>query len=92
MEGVLVVDDNPDTRDAVVTLLQISGYRAVGAPDGRDALAYLKGLGDPSLILLDLRMPVMDGWRFREAQLADASNWVRGRRPVPMGADRGSSR
>jgi CheY-like chemotaxis protein len=61
---VLIVEDDVATRAALVLLLQAEGYAADSAPDGRAALAYLRGHPSPRLILLDLMMPVMDGWQF----------------------------
>ena len=68
---VLVVDDNPDTRDAISRLLQIRGYPVVTARDGWEALEYLQEGGRVSLIILDLNMPRFDGRLFRAAQLRD---------------------
>jgi CheY-like chemotaxis protein len=70
-DPILVVDDNSDTRDALRRVLQIRGHPVVTARDGRDALAYLRGGGPASLIVLDLYMPRVDGRRFRAAQLGD---------------------
>ena len=70
-DPILVVDDNPDTRDAVRRVLQIRGHPVVTACDGREALAYLRGGGTASLIVLDLYMPGIDGRLFRAAQLSD---------------------
>ena len=62
---VLVVDDDEATRGALISLLESEGYRALGVGDGAQALAACeKEL--PNLILLDLMMPVMDGWEFLE--------------------------
>lgn len=71
MDPILVVDDNPDTRDALRRVLQIRGHPVVTARDGRDALAYLQNGGPASLIVLDLYMPGIDGRLFRAAQLGD---------------------
>jgi CheY-like chemotaxis protein len=68
---VLIVDDNPDTREALEAVLSVKGYSAVAAADGLEALAYLRGGGPASLIILDLCMPRMDGHAFRAAQMAD---------------------
>ena len=70
-DPVLVVDDNPDTRDAIRRLLQIRGHPVVTARDGLEALDYLLSGGTASLIILDLYMPRLDGRLFRDAQLRD---------------------
>lgn len=60
---VLIVDDDPDLLELVSTALEAKGYRVFNAPDGRDALRLLET--EPvDLILLDMRMPNMDGWTF----------------------------
>jgi CheY-like chemotaxis protein len=70
---VLLVEDDEDIRVTVSEILHDEGFTVVGAVDGDDALRYLRAAGEvPRLILLDLMMPVMDGWAFRAAQLADA--------------------
>jgi CheY-like chemotaxis protein len=63
---ILVVEDDNDVRDAMVQVLESEGYEAIPAVDGLDALARLDGGVAPSLILLDLMMPRMDGWAFIE--------------------------
>jgi len=68
---ILVVEDDDDAREAIVTILQLTGYQAVPAADGEEALDRLRQIGSPDLILLDLWMPVMDGWQFREEQRKD---------------------
>jgi len=71
-DSVLVVDDDPDVRDAAVAMFETEGYPVVGAADGRAALDMLKaGRVRPCAILLDLWMPRMDGWAFRAEQLCD---------------------
>jgi DNA-binding response OmpR family regulator len=60
---VLVVDDDPDIRGLLVELLETEGYAVITAPDGRVALDRT-ALFRPSLVVLDLTMPVMDGWTF----------------------------
>lgn len=69
---VLIVDDNDETRALLVQILSIRGYEAVGATDGLDALAWLRSGGRPSVIVLDMRMPNMDGSAFQRALKADA--------------------
>jgi CheY-like chemotaxis protein len=61
---VLIVEDDFASREALALLLRTEGYHTDVATDGRAALAYLRGQPTPALILLDLMMPVMDGWQF----------------------------
>jgi two-component system, chemotaxis family, chemotaxis protein CheY len=68
---VLVVDDDVDMLDTFVQVLEINGYAATGAEGGDQALATLRNGLAPALILLDLMMPGMNGWQFREEQLKD---------------------
>jgi CheY-like chemotaxis protein len=68
---VLVVDDDPDVRDSVVDVLQAEGYVTLAAGNGLEALRLLRDskIGPPDVILLDLLMPVMDGWTFLAERL-----------------------
>ena len=68
---ILVVEDNGDTRDSILMLLQAEGFEAEGVENGREALRKLREGYDAGLILLDLMMPVMDGWAFRVEQRHD---------------------
>ena len=61
---VLVVEDDDALREAVCEALSDEGFQAVGAMNGLHALAELQTLGRPDLIILDLMMPVMNGWDF----------------------------
>jgi CheY-like chemotaxis protein len=69
---VMVVDDDDDVRESVSLLLSDEGYDVVTAPNGAVALNELQEGVHPSLIVLDLMMPVMSGWEFRDRQLHDA--------------------
>jgi CheY-like chemotaxis protein len=69
--NVLVVDDDPNLVRLMSKFLKLEGFAPVPAANGEEALAYLRGGGDASVILLDLRMPVMDGWEFRREQRGD---------------------
>jgi putative two-component system response regulator len=69
---VMLVDDTDDVRDALAVLLEREGYAVHAFGDAASALAALRGGLLPSLILLDLSMPAMDGYEFRRQQLADA--------------------
>jgi CheY-like chemotaxis protein len=68
---VLVVDDDEDIRDSLADALRECGYSVEVAVHGRDALTKLQDGVQPAIILLDLMMPVMDGWQFRTEQLQD---------------------
>jgi CheY-like chemotaxis protein len=68
--AILVVDDDEFIREALCEALEVEGYRVTVAGNGAEALAKL-GADLPNVILLDLMMPVMNGWQFRERQLAD---------------------
>ena len=65
MAHILVVDDEADSRDALSRLIERRGHRATPVPNGREALAVLTS-ATPDLIVLDLRMPQMDGIMFLE--------------------------
>ena len=60
---ILVVDDDPNILDVVSELLDMEGYRVATAANGAEALLAIE-LQRPSLVLLDMRMPVLDGWGF----------------------------
>ena len=62
---VLVVDDDPDIRDTLKDVLELSGYGVVAFGDAREALVWLEHGGHPAVIILDLMMPGMNGWEFR---------------------------
>jgi CheY-like chemotaxis protein len=70
---VLIIDDDDDLRDSLRDLLQRRGYRVETAEHGQAALAVLAARGVPCVVLLDLAMPVMDGWQFLSAVQADAA-------------------
>ena len=69
---VLVVDDDDSIREFVVLALAEDGYEVLTAADGRAALD-VSAAHPPGLILLDMRMPVMDGWAFAAAYRATAA-------------------
>ena len=74
---MLVVDDDPDILQTLGLCLSSEGYRVLMAANGKEALDILDR-EHPSVILLDLMMPVMDGWQF----VAELDH--RGRRDVPL--------
>ena len=68
MPCVLVVEDDADVRDMLRTILETEGYETIVAANGAEALEAMQER-KPCVVLLDLMMPVMDGWTFRERQL-----------------------
>src|SRR5206468_11670219 len=74
--NILIVEDDPDTREMLSTLLSIEGFHAVSAEDGLEGLHLLRTVrhrapDTPCLVLLDLKMPRLSGHEFRRAQLGD---------------------
>lgn len=69
---ILVVDDDSAIVEALTDALNDEGYRVVAARNGASALEWLAKHPAPGLILLDLMMPVMDGYEFRRRQLSDS--------------------
>jgi CheY-like chemotaxis protein len=67
---VLVVEDDPDVREMMDVLLSSSGYETMLAGNGVEALAKLR-TRRPCLVLLDVMMPVMDGFEFRARQVSE---------------------
>jgi CheY-like chemotaxis protein len=88
---VLVVDDDVDSRALLEMALSAAGYRVVVAANGAEALTAARRFR-PAVILLDLMMPVMDGYAFRAAQLREVELaaipviCVSGRHDAPLAA------
>jgi CheY-like chemotaxis protein len=68
---ILVVEDDADVRDVLTQCLDAEGYTVDQAANGQEALDHLRAGLLPCLILLDLKMPMMDGPEFRRQQLAN---------------------
>jgi CheY-like chemotaxis protein len=68
---VLIVEDQDMAREFLATMLAAEGYGVLEAANGCEALAILFGDSRPDVILLDLVMPIMDGWEFLEEQGRD---------------------
>ena len=71
MATILLVEDNDDIREMMAVALELGGYQVLSAPNGRAALEALGESPRPSLILLDLMMPVMNGWEVCQILKAD---------------------
>jgi CheY-like chemotaxis protein len=63
-KDILVVEDDTGVREALVEVLELEGHHVVATKNGEEALERLGHMPPPSLILLDLMMPVMNGWEF----------------------------
>lgn len=70
---ILVVEDDADTREMLGRFLELEGFRVETAANGRQALERLEAGAPAAAIVLDLMMPVMDGWEFRREQLRRAA-------------------
>lgn len=69
---ILLIEDDAHVREIIKDILESEGYDVLSAENGQVAMDILEsGRGTPDLILADLMMPVMDGLKFREAQLKD---------------------
>jgi two-component system NtrC family sensor kinase len=84
---VLLLEDDPDIAEPTSAILKDAGYSVEWFRNGRDALDGLRE-SPVDLILLDLMMPVMDGWEFRSAQRADRS--IAGIPVIVLTADTGA--
>ena len=76
---VLVIDDDPEIRQSLADALSDRGWVVVTEPNGKTAMEHLRQGLEPCAILVDLMMPVMDGWEFREEVRQDP-----GLRDIPM--------
>ena len=77
---VLIVDDDSPTRQALSSLLDSQGYHVLQAANGLEALELIHPVTEPPcVVLLDLVMPVMDGWEFLKAR---AHDWTLSQIPV----------
>jgi CheY-like chemotaxis protein len=70
-ERILLIEDEPEIRMALADLLEEAGFEVSLACNGEEALSLLRAGQAPCVILLDLMMPVMDGWTFRAEQMKD---------------------
>ena len=68
---IVLVEDDEGIRETMAALLEDEGFAVAQAADGAEGLAVLARVADPCLILLDLWMPVMNGWQMLEALRAD---------------------
>jgi CheY-like chemotaxis protein len=69
--SIMIVEDDRDTREMLERFLQLEGFDVRTAANGQIALEALQADSALCVILLDLMMPVMNGWQFRQAQVMD---------------------
>ena len=74
MSTILLVEDNEPSRDALSRRLTRRGYHVVPAVDGAQAVALAQS-AKPNLILMDLGLPIMDGWQATRLLKSDAATW-----------------
>lgn len=70
---VLIVEDDADIREALQSYLEMNGYDVRMASHGKEALEHLQRQPQPSIVLLDMSMPIMDGHRVLTARKANAA-------------------
>lgn len=68
---ILIVEDDEAIRTSLRLALELAGFQVTTAANGQEGLEHLKKISRPCLILLDLMMPVMNGWQFAEALQKD---------------------
>jgi len=71
MKTVLIIEDDTPIREALSQALELEGYSVYSASNGKEGLEILRLLPAPCLILLDLMMPIMNGWEFADAVQQD---------------------
>jgi CheY-like chemotaxis protein len=71
--AIMVVDDDHDLRTTITDELEERGYVVYGAANGMEAINILRQVPPPRLILLDLMMPIMNGWDFLQSMKDDAA-------------------
>jgi CheY-like chemotaxis protein len=68
---ILIIEDDDDIREILAEMLTDRGYPVVTACNGAEGLAAMRAGPVPCMVLLDLMMPIMDGWTLRAEMLAD---------------------
>lgn len=66
--NVLVIEDDDSIREAITEILSLEGYEVFSAGHGQEGMTALESIPGPTLVLLDMMMPVMNGWQFIAAQ------------------------
>lgn len=72
-KSVLIVEDDAAIREVMRIVMEFEGYTVFSAENGKEGLEVLAKIPNPCLVLLDLMMPVMDGWAFADRLQKDAT-------------------
>ena len=70
-QTIFIIEDDTDLRETMKELLEIEGFTVATAENGREGMKLIERNGKPCLILLDMMMPVMNGWEFLETMQRD---------------------
>lgn len=63
-KSILIIEDNKELQSSLKTILESEGYKIVTADNGKEGIELLRKIPTPCMILLDLMMPIMNGWEF----------------------------
>lgn len=67
IKTILILEDEPDILETIKIFLELEGFIVSTARNGLEALEFLENINSPDLIILDMKMPLMDGWEFAKA-------------------------
>ena len=70
-QNIFIIEDDADLRETMKELLEIEGFSVITAENGQEGMELFERNGKPCLVLLDMMMPVMNGWEFLEAMQRD---------------------
>ncbi|MFL5814731.1 MAG: response regulator [Bdellovibrionia bacterium] len=73
MKNILIIEDDESIRKMIASVLEIEGYSISAAANGKQALETIQNGALPDIILLDMMMPVMNGWDFLDFVRANAT-------------------
>jgi CheY-like chemotaxis protein len=84
--NIVIIEDDADLRETMKELLEIEGFSVVTAENGREGMELIERNGRPCLILLDMMMPVMNGWEFLDAMQRERQALLAGTRVAVVSA------
>jgi CheY-like chemotaxis protein len=83
---IVIIEDDADLRETMKELLETEGFSVVTARNGREGMELIERNGRPCLILLDMMMPVMNGWEFLDAMQRERQSLLAGTRVAVVSA------